>query len=196
MSAAIAHEPTPSAGEVLLEGFLQLETPEGFRAELIEGEIVVSPPPGGPHEHNIWRLVRQVDRQSAVEMDFSGNKGLLLKRGGLCPKNHVIPDGVFAPLERDLFVDAEPWMPGDGVALVVEVTSSQADRDRIGKRHCYAKAAIPLYLLVDRERQAVSLFSEPAAESEDYREEFRVPFGKPLPLPEPFSLVLDTADLI
>jgi len=87
-------------------------------------------------------------------------------------------------------------MPGAGVALVVEVTSAQANRDRADKRHCYAKASIPLYLLVDRERQAVTLFSEPAVEFEDYREEFRVPFGKPVPLPQAFSLVLDTADLI
>ncbi|WP_344589499.1 hypothetical protein [Actinomadura vinacea] len=31
--------------EILLEGFLDLRTPEGFRAELIDGEIVVTPPP-------------------------------------------------------------------------------------------------------------------------------------------------------
>lgn len=35
---AMPHEPLTQA-EVLLEGFLALETPEGFRAELIEGRL-------------------------------------------------------------------------------------------------------------------------------------------------------------
>ncbi|MCZ7415367.1 MULTISPECIES: hypothetical protein [unclassified Streptomyces] len=37
--------PTPTQEEFLLESFLALETPEGFKAELIEGNIVVTPPP-------------------------------------------------------------------------------------------------------------------------------------------------------
>lgn len=42
----MVHEPLSHGdADVLLEGFLALDTPEGFRAELIDGEIVVSPPP-------------------------------------------------------------------------------------------------------------------------------------------------------
>lgn len=46
---AMAHEPLTQE-EVLLEGFLALDTPEGFRSELIEGDIVVTPPPDGEHD--------------------------------------------------------------------------------------------------------------------------------------------------
>ncbi|WP_261986813.1 Uma2 family endonuclease [Actinomadura sp. HBU206391] len=88
--------------DVLLEGFLALRTPDGFRAELIDGEIIVSPPPGGHHERAISRIVRQVMRMSQAEMDFSGNRVLVLPSGGSCPKNHAIPDGVFAPVALDL----------------------------------------------------------------------------------------------
>lgn len=35
---AMPHEPLTQA-DVLLEGFLALDTPEGFRAELIEGRL-------------------------------------------------------------------------------------------------------------------------------------------------------------
>jgi hypothetical protein len=64
------------------------------------------------------------------------------------------------------------------------------------KRHCYAKAGIPLYLLVDRSEQTVSLFSEPDQAAEDYREDVRVVFGKPVELPGPFSFTLETAEFV
>ncbi|MFE1942910.1 Uma2 family endonuclease [Streptomyces massasporeus] len=190
---AMAHEPL-SQEDVLLEGFLALDTPEGFRAELIEGEIVVTPPPDGDHEKYISRIVRQVIRRSRTDMDFSGNKGLKLRSGGGYPKNHLVPDVTFGPVERDLFAGADPWMPCDGVAMVLEVTSSRPQADREAKRRCCARADIPLYLLVDRDTAQVTVFSEP--KGDDYREHCARPFGKPIALPEPFAFDLDTADLV
>ncbi|RPK85652.1 hypothetical protein EES46_22265 [Streptomyces sp. ADI98-10] len=188
---AMAHEPLTQA-EVLLEGFLALDTPEGFRAELIEGEIVVTPPPDGDHEDYIGLIVDQVARRARTRMQFSGNKGLKLRSGGGCPKNHAIPDGTFAPLELRLFRGAESWMPCEGVALVVEVTSTKPQADREAKRRCYARGGIPLYLLIDRDESSVTLFSDP--ENDDYRQVLTIPYGKPLPLPEPFAFDLETGD--
>ncbi|WP_179879100.1 MULTISPECIES: Uma2 family endonuclease [unclassified Streptomyces] len=189
----MAHEPLSQA-DVLLEGFLALDTPEGFRAELIEGEIVVTPPPGGDHEDYIGLIVNQVIRRSRTDMQFSGNKGLKLRSGGGCPKNYLIPDGMFAPMELRLYRGADPWMPCDGVAMVMEVTSTKPQADREAKRRCYARAGIPLYLLVDRDTAQVTVFSEP--KDDDYREHCARPFGKPIALPEPFAFDLDTADLV
>lgn len=190
---ATAHEPISQA-DVLLEGFLALDTPEGFRAELIEGEIVVTPPPDGDHEDYIGLIVTQVIRQSRTDMQFSGNKGLKLKSSGACPKNHVIPDGTFAPTELRLYRGADSWMPCDGVAMVVEVTSTTPQADRETKRRCYARGGIPLYLLVDRETSSITLFGDP--EGDEYREHRTRPLGKPLTLPEPFAFDLDTADFL
>lgn len=187
---AMAHEPLTQA-EVLLEGFLALDTPEGFRAELIE-EIVVTPPPDGDHEDYIGLIVDQVARRARTRMQFSGNKGLKLRSGGGCPKNHAIPDGTFAPLELRLFRGAESWMAPEGVALVVEVTSTKPQADREAKRRCYARGGIPLYLLIDRDDSSVTLFSDP--ENDDYRQLLTIPYGKPLPLPEPFAFDLETSD--
>ncbi|WP_054815866.1 Uma2 family endonuclease [Nocardia arizonensis] len=194
MTAATVHEPERDPAEVLLEGFHALETPEGFRAELIEGEILVTPPPRGDHEDIIASVNRQVTKHSVLDVDFSGNKGLLLDRGGLCVKNHLIPDGVFAPVRA--FKGEDAWMPVDKVLMVVEVTSSNPDRDRTGKRYCYARGGVPLYLLVDRHIESVTLFGEPGGAGDliDYRQEIRVPFGKPLELPAPFALTLDTGE--
>ncbi|MFF9642389.1 Uma2 family endonuclease [Kitasatospora aureofaciens] len=192
--SAVAHEQpitnSPSQADILLESFLSLHSPEGFRAELIEGEIIVAPPPDGDHEDHINHLTKQVIRRAKTDMSFSSNKGLRLVSGGLCPKNHVIPDATFAPEELHVFRGAPPWMEPDGIEMVAEVTSSKPDQDRIAKRHCYARAGIPLYLLVDREKSQVSLFSKP--HRDEYTEVHLAAFGEPLALPAPFDFELDT----
>lgn len=188
---AMAHEPLTQA-EVLLEGFLALDTPEGFRAELIEGDIVVTPPPDGDHEDYIDVILTQVKQRSRTSMQFSGNKGLKLPARSDCPRNHLIPDATFAPTSLRLFRGAESWMPCDGVAMTVEVTSARPRSDRETKRRCYAQGGIPLYLLVDRDKSSVTLFSEP--ENGDYRQSCTLPFGKAVALPEPFAFDLETVD--
>ncbi|MGV9266836.1 Uma2 family endonuclease [Kitasatospora sp. NPDC003701] len=192
--SAVAHEQpisdSPSEEDILLEGFLSLHSPEGFRAELIEGEIIVTPPPDGDHEDYIGLLIDQVGRRAEVHMQVSGGKGLRLVSGGLCPKNHVVPDATFAPMELRLFRGAPSWMDPQGVAMVAEVTSTKPDQDRIAKRHCYARAAIPLYLLIDREKSQVTIFGKPLRD--EYTEVHIAAFGEPLDLPAPFGFELDT----
>ncbi|WP_370069426.1 Uma2 family endonuclease [Streptacidiphilus sp. MAP5-3] len=190
----MAHEAMPTPEELLLESFLALETPEGFKAELIEGEIIVSPAPDGDHQDAIDQIAFRVYRDSNVPMQQSGNTGLLLPRGGPCPKNHAIPDITFAPRALRLFRGAPSWMRCDGVAMVVEVTSLRASLDRVMKRHCYGRGGIPLYLLVDREQGKVVLHSLP--KGDDYVDRYAVDFGEPLPLPAPFGFVLDTGELL
>ncbi|GAA2299520.1 Uma2 family endonuclease [Streptomyces caniferus] len=191
---AMAHEPMPTQDDILLEGFLALETPTGFRAELIEGEIAVTPPPDGDHEDYLSLVSEQVMQLSATAMQFSGHKGLVLPHAAGRPADHVIPDATIAPRALRLFRGAPPWMPSDGVAMVVEVTSRKPHKDRVAKRHGYARSGIPLYLLIDRDKSAVTLFSEP--EGEDYLATHIAPFGKPLPLPAPFSFELETTDFL
>lgn len=175
----------------LLDDFLSISAPKGYRVELIDGEIVVSPPPSGNHDRAIWRIVSQIARHSAVEMDFSGTKGLIVPSKGVDVAGRVIPDGTFAPTELDLFHDASPWMPAAEVSMVLEVTSSRAERDREGKRRAYAAAGIPLYLLVDRELRRVTLYSTPV--QGEYARGNLVSYGEKLDLPEPFDFALDTA---
>lgn len=180
--------------QILLEAFLGMTTPDALRAELIEGEITMAQPSDGDHEDCIGVLIDQVIRSSSTGMQVSGYKGLRLPIGGRCPKNHAIPDATFAPLNLRLFRGAPPWMDPAGVAMVVEVTSSKPLQDRIAKRHCYARAKIPLYLLIDREESKASVFGKP--EGDEYTEVHLAPFGKPLTLPEPFAFELDTTPFL
>lgn len=178
----------PETPDTLLRDFLSLDIPEGYRAQLIDGEIVVTPPPGGNHERCISRIVQQVFASSATRMDFSANKGLIVP--AIAGQNMVIPDLTFAPADLDLFLDAPSWMRPSGVAMVVEVTSSLPEHDRNAKRRAYAAARIPLYLLVGRDDKTVTLFSHPARDT--YINTATVPFGDSLELPDPFSFALET----
>ncbi|MFE0042551.1 Uma2 family endonuclease [Streptomyces albireticuli] len=189
-----AHEPTAGRYDFLPELFLELDkhAPEGLRAELIEGEIIVSSLPVGSHEHCLSEIFIQVARRSVTSVSGSGHKGLILPSQEPFPPNHIIPDATFTPRDTRLFRGAPPWMPSAGVSMVVEVTGIAPDRDRIAKRHCYARAAIPLYLLVDREQGTVTLHSDPVGE--DYEDAHSTAFGKALPLPAPFSFDLDTSE--
>ncbi|MFJ9522680.1 Uma2 family endonuclease [Kitasatospora sp. NPDC101801] len=169
----------------LLEAFLALETPEGFKAELIDGEIVVTPPPDGDHETAIGRIVWQIARQCPEGVDYAPGKGLTV------PNGRYIPDATFT--RTDAMTGQESWWIPSGVLMVLEVTSSRPEKDREAKRQGYAAAAIPLYLLVDRQRNEIVLHSEP--HRGDYRTTTRVPVGDPLPLPEPFGFELATGRL-
>jgi Uma2 family endonuclease len=177
--------------EFLLADFLKFDLPEGYRAELIDGEIVVTRPLDGNHGRTIWRIVQQISRGSSIEMDYSPESGLIVPSRGIPDEGRFIPDAVFAVAELDVFHNAPSWMSPDGIELVVEVTSSRPEPDRNEKRRAYAGAGIPLYLLVDRERRQVTLFSIP--EHDDYSQASTVSFGHKLNLPKPFDFWLDTA---
>ncbi|MGW4894220.1 Uma2 family endonuclease [Kitasatospora sp. NPDC004240] len=165
--------------------FLALDTPPGYRAELIEGEIVVTPPPDGNHESAFAFVNRQLLRDAEIDVHVSGTKGLIT------PGGRFVPDGTVCPV--GWLKNAEPWADPSGVLLVFEVTSTNPHKDRVQKRRGYAAAGIPCYLLVDRGEGLVTLFTQLV--EGDYTDATRVPFGEPLDLPAPFSFKLDTGPL-
>ncbi|MER5642620.1 Uma2 family endonuclease [Kitasatospora sp. NPDC002227] len=175
-------EPRQESDDDLLEAFLALDTPEGFKAELIEGEIVVTPPPDGDHETAIGWIIKRIMRLCGDDIHVAGTKGLVLA------SDRYIPDLTF--YWEGAFEGQPSWMVPNGVVMVVEVTSGRANKDREAKRRGYASAEVPLYLLVDRQRNEVVLHSEP--QQGDYLATVRVPVGKPLPLPAPFGFELST----
>lgn len=184
---AMPDEP-PFVRDDLREAFAALDVMPGFRAELVDGEIIVSPTPDGQHE----TVVVAVDDWVRDLHGLRLHRNLTL----ISPEGEYVPDGIAAP--KGAFAGREWHSKPDGVVMVLEVTSGGrrdrkgAERDRGPKRRGYAAAGIPLYLLIDRLDGRATIFSEPRGD--DYARTVSVALGEDLPVPVPLEGVLPTRD--
>ncbi|TDC08721.1 Uma2 family endonuclease [Streptomyces sp. 8K308] len=173
----------------LLRVLYEMDTPEGCKAEIVEGVITVAPPPSNGHTSIASRL-----HELFVLSKLPASLGAYQNLGLTVPRRvgFYIPDLVVA--DRALLDTPEPVRATD-VELVVEITSpGNARHDRVAKQAGYAAAGAPLYLLVDSFANGgptVTLFSEP--DDNVYRRLQAGKFGDTFHLPEPFGLDLDTA---
>ncbi|MGW8380142.1 Uma2 family endonuclease [Streptomyces sp. ODS28] len=163
--------------------------PVGWRVELIEGEIHVVPPAFGEHEEIVAELSTQTaERRKRSELRTYTGVGLDVPGS---PTGKVVPDVIIAP--KGSYVDREQYHDPSAALLVGEVTSeSTADADRGAKLRGYALAGIPVYLLLDRLRDEVIVYSEP--EGEKYGRQESAKFSKVIALPEPLGFDLDTSE--
>jgi Uma2 family endonuclease len=167
----------------------ELDIPHGWHAEILEGTVVVTPPPAIGHNTIAAILHKRLHGLDSDDWIVFQNQAIQLMSTG----------DVYVP---DLLVYPEHKLPREGVAtpaehalLVVEVTSpSNANHDRKRKLWGYAHGPVPLYLLVDRhvkDGPHVTLYSKP--EQGAYQHMVRAPFGDTITLPEPFDLKIDTS---
>jgi Uma2 family endonuclease len=179
--------------DYLLQTWRELDVPEGWRAEIDEGQIVLVPPPH-PRHNSIAQLVqRRLYEKLSEELGIYQTLGI-----HIAPLDKLyIPDLVVLPSELATDADPESNDPLDAAEalLVVEVTSKgNARDDRTKKLWAYAHAPVPIYLLIDRFDEhgpTTTLFTDP--ESGAYKHAERVPFGKAVTLPDPFVITLDTS---
>lgn len=167
---------------------LSAAAPEGWRVELIDGEIHVAPPGNGGHEEIVSEVSGQV-RDRRKDGDLRTYTGLGLFVPDVTSTGKVIPDLVIAP--KGSFRDQAEYHDPAPVLLVGEVTSrSTAAQDRGPKLRGYARAGIPCYLLIDREAGEAVVYSEPSGDSYTRRAEAKL--SKTIELPEPLGFELDT----
>ncbi|MFF0789620.1 Uma2 family endonuclease [Streptomyces spiralis] len=94
-----------------------------------------------------------------------------------------------APVDLDEIPDEEGLgVDASGVRMVVEVTSPgrrDLQRDRVRKRREYARAGIPVYVIVDGfdDEGAVVVLSSPDQKKAKYVAEHRVPYGTDAVIP-------------
>ncbi|RSO05447.1 Uma2 family endonuclease [Streptomyces sp. WAC 06783] len=160
----------------------------GDRAQLIEGVIVPESRPWS-HEAAAHSLRTRLSTRAAELGCVIGSGNLDLPGS----PNWYVPDLAVVPAAAAK--EAGALLP-DRTLLIVEVTSeSSAETDRQVKRRRYAEYGAPLYLLVDRQQRAVTLFAEPGRLGYT-KITGPLPYGgAPLPLPAPFDLTLDTSGL-
>jgi Uma2 family endonuclease len=162
------------------------------RAEIIEGQLVVSPTPVFWHEKVCQWLVLSFLEACTANDWFSDTAGEI----ELPPTGDLIEPDLMILRDASTIPDLESRRPLDRVLLAAEVISASSVRaDREVKPRACALAGIPLYLLVDRFTKPVTVWlcSEPGVNG--YARVQTVTAGEKLRVPAPVDLTLDTSSL-
>lgn len=162
-----------------------LELPEGYRAEIVGGQVSVVASPFGMHAYIVAQIRRAATDVLPADHYLYENVTLEEPDG-----DRYIPD--LALLPDALMRTRRQWIFPMGMCrLAVEVTSpGQEDRDYL-KAAGYARAEIPVYLIVDQKRRRCVVHSEP--EGDKYTDVTVVPFGQNVTLPLDTRITVDTS---
>ncbi len=148
---------TLTAQPITLEQYASFKSPAGFRDELIEGEIILSPDPKVLHQEIAHRFCRNLERI------LEGSAFVARQRTNMqMPQDHSMPS-------PDIFViDIKRWKaaleangyPQQSPQLVVEVIS-QANRKKnvARKTSLYLKNGASAVWVVYPNRRRVRVFS-------------------------------------
>ncbi|WP_344078008.1 Uma2 family endonuclease [Streptomyces crystallinus] len=182
--------PIDSMGERTFDDLLrtveELDTPDGFKAELIRGKIIVSP----WSKLRYYRPMRLLRKQLEAHVPDS-------HIADVAPILFSFPAAgrAYGP---DLFVADESAFEADGrhadaeaLALVAEFTSvSTRDVDWKEKLEVYG-SLVPVYLVVDMQDREITCCWDPSPHG--YRSRTTVSFGQELRIPAPFDCPIDTS---
>ncbi|WP_229909563.1 Uma2 family endonuclease [Streptomyces flavofungini] len=171
--------------EYLWQTWQAMALPEGYRAEIIEGAIEVSPTGRRRHAVLISRFRRALDAHLAGGDDAAHQDVDVIHH-----RRSWIPDLFVGPLELDEIPDEDDLgVDASGVSMIVEVASPgrrDIERDRVRKRREYARAGIPVYVVVDDHDGdgAITVLTSPEPKKAEYTDEHRIPYGKDAVIPE------------
>ncbi|HLH71618.1 MAG TPA: Uma2 family endonuclease [Candidatus Dormibacteraeota bacterium] len=161
---------------------------DGQRHELVEGRLLVSPPPSGPHQVLALRLARLLDDAAPPELQTVEGLGVRVPGGSV-----LVPDVLVAEREAVLQDRSGILDPG-AVRLVAEVVSpGSATMDRLAKPALYARAGIPHLWRVELGEGSIVVLR--LGEGGEYVVWGVARRGGPLQLDAPFPLRLDPTAL-
>lgn len=183
---ATSHEDARQRATVVRALHDQLDPPEGWRVEIVEGTITVAATPFGRHA-SIIRRIRMAIEPTLPPEEYGFYENLTCEEPEI---DRYVPDlGVWPVgyVDRD-----DQWVfEAEMCVLAIEVTSpDQAKRD-YAKAAGYARAGVPVYLIVDRTLRVCVVLTEP--EGGAYKNRHEEPFGKAVSLPLATPLLLDTS---
>lgn len=166
-----------------------LALPDGYRTEIIEGSLVVSPTPSFRHADIISTL-----QEALIRADLPDMRSLQMVTFHIPgSEDRYVPDLAVVPTA---VARSEVWLrSAEDLELAVEVVSpSSALHDWKAKTKGYARAGVPLYLVIDPRKSEIALFSEP--EGGKYQTVERAVPGASVHLGAPFDLDIRAAGLL
>ena len=153
----MATKPLPVRTRLTIEEFLDLpDTEMREKMELDDGELYIMPRPRRPHQSAlfwlIWHIGSYLNSFAEPPAEAYPDMVVILARE---PRRVMIPDLAIVLANRpDIFVDGY----AEGIPdIVVEILSTNRNRDLIYKRQLYAEAGVPEYWIVDPRDGAVIL---------------------------------------
>ncbi|MFG2827821.1 Uma2 family endonuclease [Streptomyces sp. NPDC048434] len=158
------------------EIFENLEVPEGFKAELLRGDIVMMAGPDRVHNDIVECVQDQIPRDRWRRLQTQDIA---------IPGENSEPQPDLVVLERGSQKGPGRLIPAPAVTLLVEVVSKTSiDRDYGDKRSIYAAGRVPVYLIIDPTAGQCVVLTEPTGSGEeaDYQMECTTKFGVPVPL--------------
>jgi Uma2 family endonuclease len=170
----------PSAGAWTLADLERLPD-TGSRYEIVDGSLLVSPPPSLGHAIVVESVARVLRAAASVRFSvFVSGPGLALARSVYVPDVVVVETAVAVAEPRAL--------PPAAVPLVVEVLSpGNRTTDLVTKRTEYAAAGIPHYWIVDPDVPSLLALR---LQGREYIESARVDGNDPYRTTDPFEVVL------
>ncbi|WP_307805649.1 Uma2 family endonuclease [Streptomyces chrestomyceticus] len=178
-------EPQPPIPHPLVAYFRSLEVPEGYKAELLRGEIVLSRGPAAAHRQGV---------RSVQDRTSEGHREHLRIADAGIPEEVSEPRPDLVVLERGAGPASRRTTPPGAVTMLVEVVSrTSVDRDYRVKRNVYAAGGFPAYLIIDPAVAQCVLLTEPTGTGDDadYAVRRTAGFGTPMPL-DFLGIQLDT----
>jgi Uma2 family endonuclease len=154
---------------------------DGYRYELIEGSLHVSPGPALPHQGALFNLAKALDEASPPDL-----------RVWIAPLDVVFTFDTV--LEPDVLVLPAEVREGERVEEVVPLLTAEVlspstrSYDLVHKRHVYREHGVGTYLVVDTQKPSITAF---VGDDERHAED-----DEALELDEPFPVRLVPAELI
>ncbi|WP_405885610.1 Uma2 family endonuclease [Streptomyces sp. NBC_01136] len=173
--------------EALLDTLDELRVPDGYKAEIIRGNIVESPWSKGYYVRVMNLVCRQLQPHLPEDHLISQAPMLFVFPG---VERAYGPD-IHAAHERALDTTSNR-LDGEALSFVAELASpSTREDDLADKVAAYGRAGVPVYLVLDMQEEQATVFWAPTAKG--YEGSFPKPFGEELHIPDPFDCTLDTS---
>ena len=165
-----------------------LEFPDdGLRREIMDGSLVVTPPPALPHAQTTANLRDRLYDQAPKQFR-------VVEATGVYPdeRNFFIPDLIVVPREA-LAKDAIGVRPHEALLVVEVVSPSHPSNDVVFKRAVYARHGIREYWIARRRNSSLTILQ--LAADGKYAERAVVRPGQTWRADYPFPLEVDPAEI-